>query len=313
MNKNLEINIMDPSDNPSKTFEIQVTQTNSRLDVFLTKTLSKYSRSKIKKMIDEGNATIDGKPARSSSLIQHGQTVKLTIKTPLSTTSLAPFELSLDVIFEDENIVIINKPAGLTVHPSPNNTTTTLANAIIANYPEIKFPGTKFRPGIVHRLDKNTSGILIVSKNEESHAQISNQFKTKQVNKVYIALVEGHIAPKEAIIEGNIGRHPTNRKKMCVITDGKHSVTKYKEIAKYPKHSLLEIAPLTGRTHQIRVHLNSIGYAIVGDDLYGKSNQNLERQFLHAKKIGFMMPITNNYVEFECPLPQDLSRFLEDL
>ena len=138
------------------------------------------------------------------------------------------------VIFENENIILINKPAGLTVHPTPTNTTKTLANAIVANYPEIKFPGTKFRPGIVHRLDKHTSGILIISKNEESHIELSNQFKTKQINKVYIGLVDGHIRPKEAIIEGNIGRHPTDRKKMCVITDGKHSVTKYREIMKIP-------------------------------------------------------------------------------
>mgnify|MGYP001304929821 CR=1 FL=1 len=302
-----------PSDNPSKTFEIKVTNSNSRLDIFLSIKLPKYSRTKIKKMIDQGNATIDGKPARSSSLIQDGQTIKFTIKEPLPTTTLHPFELNLDVIFENENIILINKPAGLTVHPTPTNTTKTLANAIVANYPEIKFPGTKFRPGIVHRLDKDTSGILIISKNEESHIELSNQFKTKQINKVYIGLVDGHIRPKEAIIEGNIGRHPTDRKKMCVITDGKHSVTKYREIMKYPNHSLLEISPLTGRTHQIRVHLNSIGYSIVGDELYGKANENLERQFLHAKKIGFKMPFTKTYVEFECPLAPDLKNLLEIL
>ena len=302
-----------PSDNPSKTFEIKVTNSNSRLDIFLSIKLPKYSRTKIKKMIDQGNATIDGKPARSSSLIQDGQTIKFTIKEPLPTTTLHPFELNLDVIFENENIILINKPAGLTVHPTPTNTTKTLANAIVSNYPEIKFPGTKFRPGIVHRLDKDTSGILIISKNEESHIELSNQFKTKQINKVYIGLVDGHIRPKEAIIEGNIGRHPTDRKKMCVITDGKHSVTKYREIMKYPNHSLLEISPLTGRTHQIRVHLNSIGYSIVGDELYGKANENLERQFLHAKKIGFKMPFTKKYVEFECPLAPDLKNLLEIL
>ena len=307
------MHVIVPPDNRSKIFEIKVTQANSRLDVFLSIKFPKYSRTKIKKMIDGGNATIDGKLARSSSLIQHGQTIKLTVKEPVSTNSLVPFELSLDVVFENENILIINKPPGLTVHPSPNNTTTTLANAIVANYPEIKFPGSMFRPGIVHRLDKNTSGILIISKNEESHIQISNQFKTKEIKKSYIGLVEGHIRPKEAIIEGNIGRHPTDRKKMCVITDGKHSVTKYREITKYTNNSLLEISPLTGRTHQIRVHLNSIGYSVVGDELYGKPNEYLERQFLHAKRIGFIMPFTKKYVEFECPLAPDLEKFLEIL
>ena len=313
MKKNLEMNLIASLDNPIRIFEIQANSSTSRLDVYLSNHLSKYSRTKIKKMIDDGNATIDGKPARSSSAILPGQTIKLIIKDGLPSTSLTPFEMNLDVIFEDENIIIINKPPGLTVHPSPSNASRTLANAIIFNYPEIKFPGTTFRPGIVHRLDKNTSGIIMVSKNEETHTQISNQFKTKQVNKTYVTLVDGHITPQEAIIEANIGRHPTDRKKMCVIEGGKHSVTKYKEITRYPKNSLLEVSPLTGRTHQIRVHLDSIGYGIVGDELYGKSNRNLERQFLHAKKIGFLMPFSNKYVEFECPLAQDLATFLKDL
>ena len=313
MKKNLEMNLIASLDNPIRIFEIQANSSTSRLDVYLSNHLSKYSRTKIKKMIDDGNATIDGKPARSSSAILQGQTIKLIIKDGFPSTSLTPFEMNLDVIFEDENIIIINKPSGLTVHPSPNNASRTLANAIIFNYPEIKFPGTTFRPGIVHRLDKNTSGIIVVSKNEDTHIQISNQFKTKQVNKTYVALVDGHITPQEAIIEANIGRHPTDRKKMCVIEGGKHSVTKYKEITRYPKNSLLEVSPLTGRTHQIRVHLDSIGYGIVGDELYGKSNRNLERQFLHAKKIGFLMPFSNKYVEFECPLAQDLATFLKDL
>jgi len=313
MPENLEPNLIDLSDSASKIFEIEATSNTSRLDVFLSSHLCTYSRTRIKKMIDDGHATIDGKLARSSSIILQGQNVTLTINDTYPSPSLVPYEIKLNVIFEDENIIVINKPSGLTVHPSPSNTTKTLANAIIANYPEIKFPGNKFRPGIIHRLDKNTSGILVVSKNQEAHLQISDQFKTKKVDKLYIGLVNGHITPEKAIIEGKIGRHPTNRKKMCVTEDGKYSVTKYKQIRNFPRNSLLELSPLTGRTHQIRVHLNSIGYPIVGDELYGKPNQNLERQFLHAQKIGFLMPFSNKYIEFECPLAEDLSNFLENL
>jgi len=207
----------------------------------------------------------------------------------------------------------VDKPAGLTVHPTPGHTSHTLVNALLAHLPHLADIGDWLRPGIVHRLDKDTSGLMLVAKNSKAQANLIGQFKSHSVAKAYLALVRGRLTPETGIIEAAIGRDPRNRKKMAVVEGGREARTEYQVIKYIRDYTLVEVRPETGRTHQIRVHLGAIGFPVVGDKIYGVRSPFVPRQFLHASRLGFRLPSSGEYIEFKSELPADLERALEDI
>ena len=263
-------------------------------------------------MIDDGRVTVDGRPGKASTRLAAGQAVTLEIPPP-GPAELQPWDFPLSVVFEDEQLVVIDKPAGMTVHPAPGNEDRTLANAVLAHAPDIEGIGGEHRPGIVHRLDKDTSGLIVVAKNERVHAHLSDQFKSREVNKAYLALVVGHPSPPEADIDAPIGRHPNDRQRMAIVTTGRPAITRYRVVTPYKRSTLVEARPRTGRTHQIRVHLASVGHAVVGDAVYGRTVPGLSRQFLHAHRLAFLHPVTGKSVTFVAELPGELGSYLDSL
>ena len=283
-----------------------------RLDVFLAEQSPDLSRSRIRKLIDDGHVTVDCRPCKASTRLVAGQKVTLEVPSP-SSAELRPWDVPLSVLFEDEHLIVIDKPAGMTVHPAPGNEDHTLANAVLAHAPDIEGVGGERRPGIVHRLDKDTSGLIVVAKNERTHAHLSDQFKGREVNKVYLALVAGHPSPSEADIDAPIGRHPHDRQRMAIVSTGRPAITRYRVVTSYSRSTLVEALPRTGRTHQIRVHLASVGHPVVGDAVYGRSVQGLSRQFLHAHRLAFLHPDMREPVSFSAELPSDLRSYLDRL
>ncbi len=249
--------------------------------------------------------TVDGHTAKPSYLLHAAEKVDVCVPPP-EALDVEPEETPLRIIYEDEDLLVVNKPAGLTVHPSPGHTRHTLVNALLAHCRDLSGVGGVLRPGIVHRLDKDTSGLLLVAKNDRTHAALSRQLKERTVEKRYLALVRGRLAQAEGVIEGAIGRDPRNRKRMAIVENGRTARTAYKVREYIDGMTLVEVAPSTGRTHQIRVHLAAMGHPIVGDALYGKPSDLVGRQFLHAYRLAFAHPRDGRRVEFEAPLPDDL-------
>ena len=283
-----------------------------RLDVFLAGRHPDLSRSRIRKLIDDGNVIVDGRPGKASMRLADGQNVSIGIPPP-TPAELRPWDVPLSIMYEDEALIVIDKPADMTVHPVPGNEDKTMANAVIAYAPGIEGIGGERRPGIVHRLDKDTSGLIVVAKNARAHAHLSEQFKSREVGKVYLALVTGHPSPPEADIEAPIGRHPRDRQRMAIVSTGRPSITRYKVVSAYKRASLVETRPRTGRTHQIRVHLASVGHPVVGDSTYGRAVSGLSRQFLHAHQLAFTHPGSGEPMSFTAPLPDDLETYLGGL
>lgn len=265
----------------------------------------------MQKLIEDGNVTVNGKPARPSLKLLAGDQINVTIPPP-TPSRLIPENIPLKVIYEDEDLLVVDKPAGLAVHPAPGHYTHTLVHAVLAHVPEID-SGETDRPGIVHRLDKDTSGLIIIAKNNKAHMELSEQFKDRSVTKVYQALVHGLLKPEQGVIEASIGRHPRDRKRMAVVSRGREARTEYRVIQYFDGYTLLEVRPKTGRTHQIRVHLAAIGYPVVGDRIYGGGSDLLDRQFLHACKLGFRLPSNGEYREFQSDLPPDLAQALQEV
>jgi 23S rRNA pseudouridine1911/1915/1917 synthase len=226
---------------------------------------------------------------------------------------LSPEAIPLNIIYEDNDLLVVDKPAGLPIHPAPGHYSHTLVNAILAYLPSLPESDESLRPGIVHRLDKDASGVMVVAKNSVAQANLINQFKSRTVVKAYLVLVKGHLIPDEGVIEAPIGRDPRNRKRMAVVAEGKEARTQYSVIKYIGDHTLVEVRPETGRTHQIRVHLSAIGYPVVGDSAYGVKSPYLSRPFLHARRLGFKLPSTTEYVEFTSSLPPDLEQALESI
>ena len=228
--------------------------------------------------------------------------------------NLVAEDIDIDILYEDEDIIVVNKPKDMVVHPAVGNWTGTLVNAMLGKH-ELSDENGEFRPGIVHRLDKNTTGVMVVAKNNNSHNVLAKQIQEHNFKKIYIALVKGVIPENEAIIEMPIGRHPTDRKKMAVAKDGKEAYTRFKVLERFEKFTLVEVELKTGRTHQIRVHMSHIGYPIVGDDTYsnGKNPFGVTSQMLHSKVLGITHPGTNEYMEFEAPLPEEFEVVLNKL
>jgi 23S rRNA pseudouridine1911/1915/1917 synthase len=241
--------------------------------------------------------------------LQKDDRVDISIPPPYL-GNLTPEDIPLSILYEDADLMVVDKPAGLTVHPAPGHYTGTLANAILSHIPNLE-TGEANRPGIVHRLDKDTSGLIIVAKNPAAHMNLADQFKSRGVAKVYLALVKGHLTPENGVIEANIGRHPHDRKRMAVVVGGREARTEYSVIKYIAGYTFLEIRPKTGRTHQIRVHLAAIGFPIMGDAVYGIKSDYLSRQFLHASGLRFKLPSTGEFREFQSELPDDLAQALK--
>jgi 23S rRNA pseudouridine1911/1915/1917 synthase len=283
-----------------------------RLDSFVAASCPELSRTHARKLIDEGFITVNGKMAKASLKLNAADSVKITIP-PEPPPTLSPEAIPLVIIYEDDDLLVIDKPAGLTVHPAPGHPGHTLVNAVLAYLPDLTDDDNTLRPGIVHRLDKDTSGLILVAKNRVAQADLSAQFKSRTVNKSYLVLVRGKLTPRDGVIEAAIGRDPKNRQRMAVVSRGREARTEYHVVKYVGGYTLLEIHPETGRTHQIRVHLAAIGYPVVGDATYGVKSPHISRQFLHASRLGFKLPSTGNYLEFESPLPPDLSQALKEI
>jgi 23S rRNA pseudouridine1911/1915/1917 synthase len=296
-----------------KEIEIKVEETGERLDKYIASRLPRLSRSAIKRLIEKGLVAVEGKARKASYKVKAGEEISILVpkEEPLE---LRAESIPLDVIYEDEDVIVVVKPAGMVVHPSCGHNKGTLAGAILALCPDLAGVGERLRPGIVHRLDKDTSGLVVVAKNESALRNLREQFKKREVKKVYVALVEGRLEPERGAIEAPIGRDPRQRKKMAVVGGGRYSLTLYKVVEYFDEHTLLEVEPKTGRTHQVRVHLSFIGHPLVGDPIYGfrKQRLNVSRQFLHARTLGFRLP-SGEYVELEAELPEDLKRVLDRL
>ncbi|MFH1523901.1 MAG: RluA family pseudouridine synthase [Chloroflexota bacterium] len=292
-------------------------ENKERLDVFLTTCLPEFSRSRLQGLIKGGFVTVDGEPAiKAGRDLEQGARVEIRIPPPLPTDLVAE-NIPLDIIFENDDLLVVNKPAGMVVHPSPGHHSGTLVHAALGHVPELEGIGGEERPGIVHRLDKETSGLIIVAKNERAHRWLQEQFKSRKVEKVYLALVDGKPPTPAGRVEASIGRSATHRKLMSVVPPGKgrEAVSEYRTLESFSAHTLLEIHPLTGRTHQIRVHLAFLGCPVVGDRIYGKKTPtvSLERHFLHAYKLKVILPGEKQPSVFEAGLPGELQMALANV
>ena len=280
-----------------------------RLDRYLAQSVPQSTRAYLQKLIEQGYVTVNGKKTKASQRLCETDTIVIEFPS-LPSCPLAE-QIPLTVIYEDKDILVIDKPAGLIVHPAPGHSNHTLVNAILAYCPDFDMSDDLIRPGIVHRLDKDTSGLIVIAKNDFAREYLTAQFKKRTVTKGYLVLVDGKLSPEQGMIEAPIGRDPHNRKKMAIVEVGKDSNTQYQVKEYLGSYTLIEVTPLTGRTHQIRVHLSAIGYPVVGDNIYGVKSAFLSRQFIHAYRLGFCLPSTDKYCEFVSPLPPDLRRTLE--
>lgn len=285
-----------------------------RLDLAVVDMLSDLSRAHIQRLIKEGLITVDGQTTKPSHRLEGDEHIVVRIPPPPKIETM-PEDIPLDVLYEDEEIAVINKPAGMVVHPAYGNREGTLVNAALAHWPQIAQVGGKDRAGIVHRLDKDTSGAIIIAKSEPARLALMEQFAARTVHKCYLALVNGHPKTSEGQIKAPLGRDPRNRKRMAIVRGGREAVTLYRVLEWYQEHALIQAEPQTGRTHQIRVHLRFIGCPIVGDPVYGRRKRTirLNRQFLHAAAITFTQPDTGEAVTVEAPLPSGLESILDRL
>ena len=300
-----------------KKFIVSVEDEGKRIDAYLASRNEELSRVAIQRLIDDEKILVNKKKTKASYKVQDGDLITLEEEQPKE-VSLKAQEIPIEIIYEDKDIIVVNKPKGMVVHPANGNPDGTLVNAIMAICKDsLSGIGGELRPGIVHRLDKDTSGVLIVAKNDKAHINMSEQIKEHQVEKTYIALVRGIVKENEASINMPIGRSEKDRKKMDVKKNGKSAITHFKVLERFPKHNctLLEIKIETGRTHQIRVHLSHIGYPVIGDEVYssGKNEWNVKGQCLHAKSLKFKHPITNKEMFLEAKIPDYLKNIIEDM
>lgn len=294
--------------------KIVADEENVRLDAYVAKKCN-ISRAMVQKLIQEGNILVYGAAKKDSYKVQLGDEIDVNIPEAKE-IGLKPENIELEIVYEDNDIIVVNKPKGLVVHPANGNPDGTLVNAIMAICKDsLSGIGGEIRPGIVHRLDKDTSGLIIVAKNDQAHINMSKEIKDRQVKKIYIALVRGRVAENEATINMPIGRSTKDRKKMAVRKDGKEAITHFKVLKRYKNYTLLEIKIDTGRTHQIRVHMAEIGHPVVGDMVYsnGKNEFDVKGQMLHAKSLDFKHPITGKEMHLEAEVPEYFKEVLKKL
>ena len=286
-----------------------------RLDAYIASKLNSISRTNVKRLVEDGNVVVNGKVPKVSYKVQVNDEIEIEIPEAKELDIQAE-DIPIEVVYEDSDIIVVNKPKGLVVHPANGNWDGTLVNAIMAICKDsLSGIGGEIRPGIVHRLDKDTSGLLIIAKSDKAHLNMSEQIKNREVKKIYYALVRGIVSENEATINMPIGRSTKDRKKMAVTKDGKEAVTHFKVIERFSKYTLLEVKIDTGRTHQIRVHLSEIGYPVVGDEVYsnGKNECGIHGQLLHAKSLDFKHPTTGEQMHLEAELPEEFLKVLERL
>ena len=295
-----------------KVLNLVVDEPGVRLDRYVSERCPELTRTQAHRLIVAGDIRVNGRVAKAGLKLNAGDRLTVSLPPPPA-TSLLPEAIPIKIIYEDDDLLVIDKPAGLTVHPAPGHLAHTLVNAILSHLPRLPDTGDWQRPGIVHRLDKDTSGVMLVAKNSAAHLNLSGQFKDRSVEKTYLVLVRGHLTSEDGIIEAPIGRDRRHRQRMAVVAEdkGREARSKYHVVDYVGDYSLLEVKPETGRTHQIRVHLAAIGYPVVGDRVYGVESPHLSRQFVHAHKIGFRLPSTGEYVEFTSSLPPDLAQALK--
>jgi 23S rRNA pseudouridine1911/1915/1917 synthase len=298
----------------ARVITFEASDSGERLDKAIAAHVESLSRSQIQALIRDGQVLVNGRVVKPSYRLEGGEAIAVTL--PLEPDEIPAAEkIPLDVLYEDEQVAVVNKPAGMVVHPAFGHTSGTLVNAVLDRWPEIAQFSEPSRAGIVHRLDKDTSGVIVVAKTREALDSLRAQFKNREVRKRYLALVHGSPDTPEGVIDAPIGRDSAQRKRMAVTHEGREAVTEFRVIEQYADFSLLEVFPQTGRTHQIRVHLAFIGHPIVGDGVYGRRKEaiKLKRHFLHAASITFARPDTGEPVTVEAPLPVGLANTLEKL
>lgn len=288
-----------------------------RLDKYLATRLTEFSRSRLQGLIKDGFVSVNGVPAHKSGLIlQNQDRIEVRIP-PLQPSGLTPENIPLDIVFENEDLLVVNKPAGMVVHPAAGHASGTLVHAALAHAPQMQGIGGELRPGVIHRLDKNTSGLILLAKNDQAHRWLQDQFRDRKVEKVYLALVDGHPPTPTGRIEAPIGRDANQRKRMAIVSPdkGRQAISEYRTLETFPLHALLEIHPITGRTHQIRLHLSFIGCPVVGDTVYGRRKPTLplSRHFLHAAQLTIRLPGEEHPRTFQAPLPSELEQALTTL
>jgi len=292
-------------------------QASDRLDKFLVSCLPEFSRARLQGLIADGFVTVNGVAARKAGqVIEDGDDIEVRIPPPVP-SGLVAEDIPLDIIFENDDLIVVNKPAGMVVHPATGHYSGTLVNAVLGYDPDLEGIGGEERPGLVHRLDKETSGLIVLAKNERAHNWLQEQFRLRQVEKTYLALVDGKPPTPTGRVEAPIGRDPNHRKKMAVVSPGKgrEAVSEYKTLESFRNHTLLEFHPHTGRTHQIRLHCQFLGCPIVGDSVYGKRTVTvtINRHFLHAFRLKIILPNEKQPRTFEADLPEELKNVLDEV
>ena len=287
-----------------------------RLDVFLTKKQPELSRSHVQKLVADGKALVNGTVRKANFKLREGDEVSLVVPEP-EAVEIKAEDIPLDVLYEDEDIIVVNKARGMVVHPASGVNSGTLVNALLFHCHDLSGINGEIRPGIVHRLDKDTSGVMVCAKNDKAHIDLAEQIRTKSAHRVYWAIVHGNIKEEAGIIKGDIGRHPTDRKKMAIVREnGKPAVTHFKVLERFGDYTLIECRLETGRTHQIRVHMTSIGHPLVNDPKYGPKKQSpfaIEGQALHSLSLVLRHPSTGEEMTFTAPVPEDMNRILTGL
>lgn len=295
-----------------KVYSFVADEPGVRLDRYVCRKLAELSRTRVQRLIADGHITVNEQVAKAGLKLNAGDRLKVTLP-PAPPSPLTPEAIPLNIVYEDDDLLVVDKPAGLTVHPAPGHPAHTLVNAILARFPHLAALSDSLRPGIVHRLDRDTSGVMAVAKSSSAQTKLVEQFKARSVAKAYLVLVKGKLTPENGVIEAPVGRDPRDRKRMAVVAKGREARTEYRVMKYIGDYTLLEVKPETGRTHQIRVHFAAIGYPVVGDKVYGVKSPFLSRQFIHASRLAFKLPSTGEYKEFNSELPPDLAQALEDI
>ncbi|HYE80607.1 MAG TPA: RluA family pseudouridine synthase [Clostridia bacterium] len=300
-------------------FNIEPEEAGKRLDSFLSEKIEGYSRTYMQKLIDDGSCKVNGKSAKPNLKLRQDDQVEVVIPDPVP-LEVEPEKIDLDIVYEDDDIIVINKPQGMVVHPAHGNYSGTVVNALLSHcgslsdYNSLTGINGVMRPGIVHRIDKDTSGIIVIAKTNEAHLSLSEQLKEHSITRKYVALLEGRLKNESGTVETLIGRNPKDRKQMAVVSiNGKKAVTHYRVLERFENHTLIEAVLETGRTHQIRVHMAYQGHPVVGDTVYGYKKQSFDTngQLLHARILGFLHPTRKEYVEFEASLPDYFEKILK--
>ena len=313
----------DPNDHSTLAFTVPEESAGQRLDAFLAERVDGWSRSRLQRLIEDGEVLVNGQEAKPSHKLRSNDKIEAEL-TALPPASFIPEEIPIEIIYEDDDLIVVNKPAGMVVHPAAGLATGTLANALAFHFKKLSVAGGEARPGIVHRLDKHTSGLLVVAKTEAAHEHLADQFRAREIFKGYVALVHGQVEKDRGEIDQSIARDPRNRTRMAVVRGGRSALSLYHVRQRFDRFTLLDVELKTGRTHQIRVHLAWLKHPVVGDETYGGGRDNtvtdpvirsriakLGRQFLHSEKLGFRHPRTDEFMKLVAPLPTELADLLD--